>query len=81
MISPSGRHASMPVFFVITARMSTRQLAQILISPNKLPLDPRFFWLAALSASAPACCGLRTQSTCRSARARTRHPRRSNPHS
>jgi hypothetical protein len=27
--------ASMPVIFVVAARMSTRQLAQILLSPNK----------------------------------------------
>ena len=36
---------------------------------------------AALSASAPACCALRNQSTSRRALARTRHVRRSNPHS
>jgi hypothetical protein len=32
----------MPAFFVTAARMSTRQLAQILLTPNKLPLDTPF---------------------------------------
>jgi hypothetical protein len=74
----------MPVFFVLAARMNTCQLAQIPLLPlaqQILPLDPRFSGLAALSASAPASYALRNQSTSRRALARTRHVRRSNPHS
>jgi integrase/recombinase XerD len=38
-------------------------------------------WPRSASASAPTCCALRNQSTSRRALARTRHVRRSNPHS
>jgi hypothetical protein len=55
----------MPVFFVLAARMNTCQLAQIPLSPNKLPLDPRFSGLAALSANASACFALPNRSTSR----------------
>jgi hypothetical protein len=71
----------MPVIFVVAARMSTRQLAQILLSPNKLSLDPRFPAPEAVSANPPACLSLRNRSTSRRALARTRYVRRSNPHS
>jgi hypothetical protein len=45
--------------------MDARQRAKILLSPNKLPLDPRFSGLAALSANAPACFALPNRSTSR----------------
>jgi hypothetical protein len=41
----------MPIIFIVIARLSTPQLAQILCSPNKLVLDPRFSAPEAVSAN------------------------------
>jgi hypothetical protein len=60
----------MPVIFVVIARLSMPQLAQILCSPNKLSLDPRFPAPEAVSANPPACFSLRNRSTSRRAHAR-----------